>query len=210
VLGRFAHLTAISFLSFTIALSASNTAIDLLEDELLAKYKDVPPATIIQVLGAPNGTAERETKEFLTWESNKQAGYYGPYGGAMESSSCKATFEFASGKLAKVSLLGTHGSDRSLCKKLVKPLLTQAPSLGAMAQPTKHEQKSTTTSTQQAVLTNDDIIKLVAAGISDSVILAKIKNTACKFDLSTDALVALKQAAVSNSVIEAMMAVGED
>jgi hypothetical protein len=57
------------------------------------------------------------------------------------------------------------------------------------------------------ILTNADVVKLTAAGLPDSVILTKINGSSCNFDLSTDALVALKQAGVRDPIIEAMMAI---
>lgn len=55
-------------------------------------------------------------------------------------------------------------------------------------------------------LTNQDIIKLAKLKLSDDVIIAKVKQAATiNFDLSTDGLVQLKQAAVSDKVIGAML-----
>lgn len=53
-------------------------------------------------------------------------------------------------------------------------------------------------------LTNDDVTKMVTAKLGDSVIVAKIKSTSCKFDTGTDALIKLKQAGVSDAVLAAM------
>lgn len=55
-----------------------------------------------------------------------------------------------------------------------------------------------------AVLTNDDVVKMVQAKLGDAVVSAKIKSSACKFDTSTDALIKLKQAGVSDAVLAAM------
>ncbi len=55
------------------------------------------------------------------------------------------------------------------------------------------------------VLTNEEVIKLVQAKLPDSVVLAKIKSSSCDFDTSTDALVKLKRAGVSDSVLEAIV-----
>ncbi len=55
------------------------------------------------------------------------------------------------------------------------------------------------------VLTNEDIVKLVEARVGDPVIIAKIKTSAAKFDTSTEALIRLKQAGVSDAVLEAMV-----
>jgi hypothetical protein len=54
-------------------------------------------------------------------------------------------------------------------------------------------------------LPNDEIIKLALAKMPDSVVLAKIKSSTCEFDTSTDALIKLKQAGVSDSVLQAMV-----
>jgi hypothetical protein len=54
-------------------------------------------------------------------------------------------------------------------------------------------------------LTNDDIVKLVQAKLPDSVVLAKIKSSNCDFDTSPDALIKLKRAGVSDSVLQAIV-----
>jgi hypothetical protein len=53
-------------------------------------------------------------------------------------------------------------------------------------------------------LTNDDVVKMVQVKLGDGVIIAKIKSSACKFDTSTDALIKLKEAGVSDAVMQAM------
>ena len=57
----------------------------------------------------------------------------------------------------------------------------------------------------QEVLTNDSVIAMKKVGLSDGVILAKIRSSPSKFDTSTHALVGLKQAGLSDAVIEAML-----
>jgi hypothetical protein len=57
----------------------------------------------------------------------------------------------------------------------------------------------------QEVLTNDSVLAMKKAGLSDAVILAKIRSSQTKFDMGTDNLVALKQAGLSDQVIEAML-----
>jgi hypothetical protein len=57
----------------------------------------------------------------------------------------------------------------------------------------------------QEVLSNDSVIAMKKAGLSDAVILAKIRSTQSKFDTSTQALVTLKSAGLSDSIIEAMV-----
>ncbi len=55
-------------------------------------------------------------------------------------------------------------------------------------------------------LTNTDIVKLVKAGVSADVIVAKIQASETAFATDTDSLVALANEKVPNSVIQAMMA----
>jgi hypothetical protein len=59
----------------------------------------------------------------------------------------------------------------------------------------------------QETLTNESIVAMTKAGLSESVVIAKVQSSmARKFDLSTNGLIALKQAGVSDRVIEAMIA----
>jgi len=55
-------------------------------------------------------------------------------------------------------------------------------------------------------LTNDTVIALSASGIGDEAVIAKIKASSVKFDLSTDQLIALKGKGVSGPVLAAMLA----
>ncbi|PVD51658.1 hypothetical protein DC498_13090 [Terrimonas sp.] len=54
-------------------------------------------------------------------------------------------------------------------------------------------------------LTNKSIIDLHKAGLGDEIILTKIAQSKCAFDLSTDGLIDLKSKGVSADVIKAMM-----
>ncbi|MEM4203818.1 MAG: hypothetical protein QXS54_07095 [Candidatus Methanomethylicaceae archaeon] len=58
---------------------------------------------------------------------------------------------------------------------------------------------------QSAALTNEDIIKMVQFKLGDAVIISKIKTSTCRFDTSTEALLKLKEAGVSDAVIQAMV-----
>jgi tetratricopeptide (TPR) repeat protein len=58
-------------------------------------------------------------------------------------------------------------------------------------------------------LTNADIIELSQKKLPNSIIIQKIKNSKCKFDTSTDALVALNNAGVSEEVISLMIEYGK-
>lgn len=58
----------------------------------------------------------------------------------------------------------------------------------------------------QDPLTNAEVVKLVKAGLPESVIIQKIRTSGRNFDTSTDGLIALKQQGVPDKVIEAMLA----
>ncbi len=57
----------------------------------------------------------------------------------------------------------------------------------------------------QEVLTNQSVVEMVKAGLSERVIIAKIRTSPTKFDTQTDALIALKKNGVSEKIIEAIM-----
>ena len=59
---------------------------------------------------------------------------------------------------------------------------------------------------QDEVLTNDEVINLSKAGLSNSIIVDKIRTSKSKFDLSTDALIKLKKAGISDDIVGAMLA----
>ena len=61
----------------------------------------------------------------------------------------------------------------------------------------------------EAVLQNQDVIKMVKAGLDDALIIAKIGSSKCQFDTSTDALIQLKQSGVSAAVLKAIMGAGK-
>jgi hypothetical protein len=54
-------------------------------------------------------------------------------------------------------------------------------------------------------LTNNDVISLARAGLSDAVIVSTIQKSPTQFDLGPEALINLKKSGVSNTVIEAMI-----
>lgn len=57
----------------------------------------------------------------------------------------------------------------------------------------------------QQALTNDSVIKMVKAGLSDDVVIAAVNGSPGQFTTTPDALIALKQAGVSDKVIAAIM-----
>lgn len=54
-------------------------------------------------------------------------------------------------------------------------------------------------------LTNETVATLVAAGLGDEAVIAKIKSSEQSFDLSTDQIIALKNRGISGPVIAAML-----
>jgi len=58
---------------------------------------------------------------------------------------------------------------------------------------------------QDETMTNNDVVSLVKAGLSTSIIVNKIRTSKTNFDLSTDSLIALKQAGVTDDVVGAML-----
>jgi hypothetical protein len=58
----------------------------------------------------------------------------------------------------------------------------------------------------QELLSNDSVVKMVQAGVSDGVIISSINSEAAHFALSANDLIALKQAGVSDKVMAAMVA----
>lgn len=61
-------------------------------------------------------------------------------------------------------------------------------------------------SRSEKALTNDDVLSLVKVGLDEQTIIAKINHAPeVAFDTSTDGLVKLKSAKVSNAIIDAML-----
>ena len=67
---------------------------------------------------------------------------------------------------------------------------------------------STTVVAAEEKLTNDSIIEMHKLGLGESVIVEKIKVSACKFDVSLTALKQLKEAGLPDTVIRMMIAAG--
>src|SRR5271157_4803611 len=66
-------------------------------------------------------------------------------------------------------------------------------------------QPASTLSPNQAVITNQDVIGMLRAGLSPEIVAAKIKNSKCQCDTSPAALVELKAAGVPEIVILTMV-----
>jgi hypothetical protein len=59
---------------------------------------------------------------------------------------------------------------------------------------------------QKKPLTNNDIVKMVKAGLPTEIILESIRNNKEEFDVSADGLIALKEAGIPDNIIQAMVA----
>ena len=59
---------------------------------------------------------------------------------------------------------------------------------------------------QSEVLTNADVMRMMEAKLADELIVSKIKASTCNCDTSVDAILKLKNAGVSDAVIQAMVA----
>lgn len=57
----------------------------------------------------------------------------------------------------------------------------------------------------QDSLTNKDVIDLTKAGVTEDIIIAKIKSSRCNFDTSSNSLIELKTSNVSDNVILAVL-----
>jgi hypothetical protein len=57
----------------------------------------------------------------------------------------------------------------------------------------------------QEILTNDGVVAMVKAGLSESLVMTKIRATTTNFDLRTDTLIGLKAAGVPERILEVMV-----
>jgi hypothetical protein len=58
----------------------------------------------------------------------------------------------------------------------------------------------------QVPLTNDDVVKMFGAGLTEGTVVQVIQKVSSNFDISPDALIKLKQQGVTAKIIEAMVA----
>jgi hypothetical protein len=58
---------------------------------------------------------------------------------------------------------------------------------------------------QEETMNNDEVITLTKAGLNPTLIVGKIRTSKTNFDLSTDSLIKLKQAGVTDDVVAAML-----
>lgn len=109
------------------------------------------------------------------------------------------TLEFKLAARNKCKELGVEPAQDSVIlsevefKKITAPIAAPAASSVAL----QHDPSQ--------MITNADVIKMTQAGIDSNIIIMKIKSGATHFDLTTDGLIALSNAKVSQDVIKAMM-----
>lgn len=100
-----------------------------------------------------------------------------------------------------------RGGHRKVASRLVKNLKKSIGPSGPA--PNRIPRPSAPTEpAESGVLTNEQVISMVTAGIGDDVVIAKVRTSAARFNLEPDGLVALKKAGVSDRVLEAMVASG--
>ena len=58
---------------------------------------------------------------------------------------------------------------------------------------------------QDETMTNEEVITLAKAGLNETIIINKIKTSKSSFDLSTDNLIKLKKAGISDNIVTAML-----
>ena len=76
-------------------------------------------------------------------------------------------------------------------------------SVSAFSQSSQPAAKAATAASKG--ITTEDVIKMVQAGISDEVIIARLRQNNRPFDLSADELIRLKKANVSDSIVKVML-----
>jgi hypothetical protein len=64
---------------------------------------------------------------------------------------------------------------------------------------------NSTAHAQDEVMTNDEVISLAGAGLNGSIIINKIRTSKTNFDLTTDGLIKLKKAGISDEIVNAML-----
>jgi hypothetical protein len=80
-----------------------------------------------------------------------------------------------------------------------KPAAPRAPQAAAPKKPPAQR------SSEPEVLTNDSVMKMVAGGVDEATVIAKIKSSPAAFTLDADSLIRLKSANVPPAVVRAML-----
>lgn len=78
------------------------------------------------------------------------------------------------------------------------------PSAPTSADPSRFTRPSRMTSSDPSRLSNKDVIALLQAGLSDQIIISKMRTSKCAFDTSPNALIQLKKAGASDALMLAV------
>jgi hypothetical protein len=109
------------------------------------------------------------------------------------------------------ALFGTRGTPQRLVPEAARlaldRLLKGAPGAPVAVAPVPSGPPTASAAPPPPAMTNDDVVKLVTAGIGDDVVIAKIKSARAAFRLDVDDIVALKKAGVSDAVLAVMLEV---
>jgi len=89
----------------------------------------------------------------------------------------------------------------SICCRVLLVLALVMPA--AAQQPAS--KKSTSSSSKSQTLTVDGVVSMVKAGLSDDIIIARLRKENKPFDLSSDDMIRLKQSNVSDAVLKVML-----
>ena len=92
---------------------------------------------------------------------------------------------------------------------VISGAITAAPAGAQSRDSGAHESQGSSGTLPAPTLTVEDIGRLVQAGISEDLIIAKLRKNGKAFDLSTDELLRLKKAGVSDRILNVMMDPGQ-
>ena len=104
---------------------------------------------------------------------------------------------------------GQQPSAPKTTQQAAPPKTTQQPDASKAAAPKAPAVQTGAKPAASVMMTNRDVIQLVKAKISDDVIITKIKQSKTRFDTSTQGLIALKEAGVSDQLVSVMMVPGD-
>jgi hypothetical protein len=131
-----------------------------------------------------------------------QAGKGGGHTGAMTGAIVATSIVFFP---AAPFFLFMHGKDIVIPKGHEVTVYTNSDYDLTKAKPTAPSTVAATKTVSGAALTNDDILKLRDAGLSEQLIIEKVKGAPANYKLDTDDIIALKKAGVSEAIVTAMM-----
>ena len=108
-------------------------------------------------------------------------------------------------KLQPGDIVSKAAADCQRAKDLMLEMQQVEDSAAIEAETKQAEGEKASQAEAASTLTNTDVVKMVQSKLSDPIIIHKIKSSKRRFDTSSEALVALTKAGVSERVIIAMM-----